>query len=177
MLRSGGSPLGARGHRAGQLGQVAGLDAFRCQRAPPSGPGRLLYTAVVTASDAKMLHVLVVEDDPLVRSALARTLARHYSVSVAATVEHALEAASASRMDVVIADLNLGDPEGRSGFWLLDELCDGRVTRGLVLTGQSTSHARHRVLRKPATSAALRTAIETVAAAAPQAEGKPSEVE
>lgn len=132
---------------------------------------------MAAARDMNSLRVLVVEDDALVRAALERTLQRYYAVWAAASVEQALSIAKASRIDVVLTDLDLADPQGRSGLWLLDQLCDGTVTRGLALTGQSTEHPRHPILRKPATSATLRTAIEAVAARPPQAPGQPGEVE
>jgi DNA-binding response OmpR family regulator len=60
-----------------------------------------------------MPHILVVEDDPQVRSALLRALAeRDYATSSAATGMAGLEAAMSGRPDLVIVDLGLPDVDG-----------------------------------------------------------------
>jgi two-component system, OmpR family, KDP operon response regulator KdpE len=60
-----------------------------------------------------MPHILVVEDDPGVRSALLRALAeREYATSSAATGMAGLEAAVQHRPDLVVVDLGLPDIDG-----------------------------------------------------------------
>ena len=60
-----------------------------------------------------MPHILVVEDDPGVRSALLRALAeREYATSSAATGMAGLEAAVQHRPDLVVVDLGLPDVDG-----------------------------------------------------------------
>jgi DNA-binding response OmpR family regulator len=60
-----------------------------------------------------MPHILVVEDDPSVRSALLRALAeREYATSSAATGMAGLEAAVQHRPDLVVVDLGLPDVDG-----------------------------------------------------------------
>src|SRR4051794_25008680 len=60
-----------------------------------------------------MTRVLVVEDEPGLRRALAINLrARHYDVPVAGTGAAALSSAAASPPDVVVLDLGLPDMDG-----------------------------------------------------------------
>lgn len=60
-----------------------------------------------------MPHILVVEDDPQVRSALLRALGeREYATSSAATGMAGLEAAVQHRPDLVVVDLGLPDIDG-----------------------------------------------------------------
>ena len=59
-----------------------------------------------------MSHILVVEDEPIIRSALRRLLERHhYQVSEAGAVHEALEQHELSEFDLIISDLRLpGEP-------------------------------------------------------------------
>jgi DNA-binding response OmpR family regulator len=60
-----------------------------------------------------MPHILVVEDDPQVRSALVRALnERGYATSSASTGMIGLEVAVAERPDLVVVDLGLPDIDG-----------------------------------------------------------------
>jgi DNA-binding response OmpR family regulator len=60
-----------------------------------------------------MPHILVVEDDPRVRSALVRALSeRGYATSSASTGMSGLEVAVAERPDLVVVDLGLPDIDG-----------------------------------------------------------------
>ncbi len=60
-----------------------------------------------------MPHILVVEDDPQVRSALVRALGeRGYATSSAPTGMAGLEVAVAERPDLVVVDLGLPDIDG-----------------------------------------------------------------
>jgi DNA-binding response OmpR family regulator len=60
-----------------------------------------------------MPHILVVEDDPRVRSALVRALSeRGYATSSASTGMTGLEVAVAERPDLVVVDLGLPDIDG-----------------------------------------------------------------
>jgi DNA-binding response OmpR family regulator len=60
-----------------------------------------------------MPHILVVEDDPRVRSALLRALdERGYATSSAPTGMAGLQAAVADRPDLVVVDLGLPDVDG-----------------------------------------------------------------
>lgn len=59
-----------------------------------------------------MPHVLIVEDDPLVRGAVERIF-RSCSTTLVVTVEHALEAMDQHRFDAVVTDWNLLDRDAR----------------------------------------------------------------
>lgn len=60
-----------------------------------------------------MTRVLVVEDEPGLRRALAINLrARKYEVDVAGDAAHALDAASRNPPDAVVLDLGLPDMDG-----------------------------------------------------------------
>ncbi|HET7650926.1 MAG TPA: response regulator [Gammaproteobacteria bacterium] len=82
-------------------------------------------------------RVLIVEDDPVVASLLARALrARHYQVEVAASGQRALELAAEWRPRAVILDLKLGDESGMDLIPVLVRELEG--TRIVVLTGYAS---------------------------------------
>ncbi|MGE3621024.1 MAG: response regulator transcription factor [Acidimicrobiia bacterium] len=59
------------------------------------------------------MHVLVVEDDPQVRRILQRGLESHgHAVTAAADGEEALWAATENRLDAIVLDVEIGDPDG-----------------------------------------------------------------
>ncbi|MDQ3340120.1 MAG: PAS domain S-box protein [Myxococcota bacterium] len=62
-------------------------------------------TPPVEAAEPRRLHVLVVDDEPLVRRALATVLGSHYEVSVAENGRQALEQIEANPIDVIICDV------------------------------------------------------------------------
>lgn len=95
-------------------------------------------------------RVLVVDDDPIHREAVAEILSgQGYAVEQAASGEACLVAARASRPDVLVLDLLL---PGIDGAEVLQELRrdDGFAgTRIVVTTGVRTAHIR-RLLRPDA---------------------------
>jgi len=80
-------------------------------------------------------RLLIVEDDPTLRQALAFNLAREgYEVSSAADGESALEAARSDRLDLILLDVML---PGMSGIELLRVLRrDGVTTPVIVLSAK-----------------------------------------
>jgi CheY-like chemotaxis protein len=71
--------------------------------------------------------VLVVEDDPPLRSLLNMAMSRHLAATVVGTPDEALEQLRANEFDVVLVDLDLGDqPErgqpARDGLWILEQV-------------------------------------------------------
>ena len=58
-------------------------------------------------------HILVVEDEPVIRSSLCRLLERHnYRVSEASSVQNAIETHNIDEFDMVISDLRLPGAPG-----------------------------------------------------------------
>ncbi len=69
-----------------------------------------------TREAAPVTRVLVVDDEPQIRRALATNLkARAYEVDVAATGEEALAVAAERHPDVVILDIGLPGIDGHPG--------------------------------------------------------------
>ena len=97
-----------------------------------------------------LLRVLVVDDDPVQREAVAEILSRHGCVvQQAASGEDCLAAARASRPDVLVLDLLLPGLDGAEVLHQLrrDERLAG--TRVVVTTGMRNAHIR-RLLRPEA---------------------------
>jgi CheY-like chemotaxis protein len=70
--------------------------------------------------------VLVVEDDPPLRSLLAMAMSRHVTATVVGSTAEALAQLQAHEFDVVLADLDLGERPhdgrpARDGLWLLEQ--------------------------------------------------------
>src|SRR4051812_35158090 len=91
-------------------------------------------------------NVLVVDDEPELRSALRRILVTAgHSVLEARSASEALAALSQSRLDVVVLDLGL--PDG-SGFDVLKAVkASGSATSVLVFTASNASEDMHEALR------------------------------
>ncbi len=104
-------------------------------------------------------RVLLVDDNALVLGALATMLRHHHDVCVASNIDDALAIAQRQPFDVIVTDLDVGDGDGRDGFWLLDEALARWGVPGLVLTGHEGAHDHHRVLHKPIGFEALRAEI------------------
>ncbi len=80
------------------------------EEATPSGstPGRLQ-----TAERVPMSHILIVEDETIIRSALRRLLERNqYEVSEAGSVQEAQERYSIPAFDLIVSDLRLPGAPG-----------------------------------------------------------------
>jgi len=77
-------------------------------------------------------HILIVDDDPGLREALATVLRPAYTVSVAATGAEALACLEQRKIDGIILDVRLGEEDGLA---LLPSLRRRAGMRVLVLTG------------------------------------------
>jgi DNA-binding NtrC family response regulator len=111
------------------------------------------------------VHVLVVEDDQLIQRLLERMLSGIATVCTAGDATEALAQLAAFRFDVVIADLELGDPK-RDGQWLLEQVhAQQPAARRLLISGhREPLHAADRdtrivTLHKPFRSEELVAAV------------------
>jgi signal transduction histidine kinase len=133
----------------------------------PPRPEQPAPAAPETGTQLAGLRVLVVDDEPNVRAALAGLLRRWgCSVESAAGGEAALSVGRAAP-DLVLCDLRLG--EGRSGFDVLDRLKAswGSSLLGIIVTADASPEriadalARgYPLLRKPVRPAKLRALVE-----------------
>jgi two-component system response regulator AtoC len=82
-------------------------------------------------------HVMVVDDEPLIRQTLTAALKREgYEVSAASTVAEATSAFAQNRPDAVVVDLILGDGHGLT---LLSQMrSEAPETKFLVITAQGS---------------------------------------
>jgi DNA-binding NtrC family response regulator len=112
-------------------------------------------------------HVLVLDDDPIVRDSLSEYLRLEgYDVAAAAGLGEAMEALDRERFGVVLADVKL--PEG-SGFDLLDHVRRTNLpTAVIMLTGYGTVEDAVRAIKlgafdyvtKPLSDEEVKVAIE-----------------
>ena len=86
-----------------------------------------------------MKHILVVDDDDLIRTALTEALtAAGYQVTAAAEREEAEALLATQQYDLVVTDLLLGDLSGFSGLQVLSEAAHRiGAKRVLAMTGHS----------------------------------------
>ncbi len=84
--------------------------------------------------------ILLVEDDPVVAFAVEDFLKQHgFVVSVATSVQDARTLLAATRHDILIADLRLGEGDNLDGLDLAEAALRGdRVDHVVVLTAYST---------------------------------------
>ena len=113
--------------------------------------------------------ILVVDEDPAVREALASGLTERYTVYPAASGTEACACLRAHSIAAIILDVYLGDEQGLD---LLPHLRALSWARILVLTGQSTAALVSQALRagvddylkKPLGLAELRAAVDGLVA-------------
>jgi len=107
------------------------------------------------------VRVLVVDDDPSVRSALGRLLGLKFQVEVAGSADEAERMLSSRRFSAIVSDF---DMPGHDGIWLLSRVAEQfPSTRRIILSGRSPeyffSHIDNGVvqlcLEKPASPSTL----------------------
>ncbi|PKN54682.1 MAG: hypothetical protein CVU56_25325 [Deltaproteobacteria bacterium HGW-Deltaproteobacteria-14] len=138
----------------------------------PLAPGGTPRPEVATATQlhdvARGLSVLLVDDDAHVRDALAILMeASGLEATAVATVDAALQAFSASRPDVVVTDLRLGEGDGRVLIARLAALspttpivvCSGDLREGEALRRRVSA-----VVSKPVNPGALVATVRRLGA-------------
>ena len=116
---------------------------------------------------ARSLHVLVVDDEPPIRTILTRWLqAWGYDVTPAASAIEALDAMASKPADIVLCDIAM--PE-RDGFWLAERVRTRWPQTAIVMvTAQDDVHTVRKsrqmgavdYVRKPFDEALLRQALD-----------------
>ncbi|MFQ5846947.1 MAG: response regulator [Candidatus Methylomirabilales bacterium] len=93
------------------------------------------------------LHVLIMEDDPTIRLALAHALkSRGVTVEICTSLESALEAIGGQHFDVILADLRMRGQESTDGLDLLKAVrraCPD--TRVIIMTAYGTTEVEAEV--------------------------------
>jgi two-component system cell cycle response regulator CpdR len=147
----------------------------RASQPPPSGDANAEETPVETAkktADDDALRVLVVDDDPLVRKAIARTLKRH-RVVVAEDGRAATREIEREKPDVIISDLMMPEMDGIELAEEIQERWPDLSTRIVFVSGVPSQMERVRkvapqqpLLTKPVSSRQLEARILEVLEAA-----------
>lgn len=120
-----------------------------------------------TPTEDQSLRILIVDDEEMLASALARSLKGH-TVHTANRGEAAIELAVATRFDLVLCDLIMPEMSGKDVFEALNELDPTIQRRFVFMTGATvTSEARAfaerveaPVLEKPFSRAELLNVLE-----------------
>ena len=95
-------------------------------------------------------RILVVEDDPRMCESIRYLLSFHgFDVQISMNVSDALNSLLASKYDLVLLDLQLGD---QSGFVIMDYLTERKLdARVIIVTGQDSQNQAITALKKGAT--------------------------
>lgn len=128
------------------------------------------FRPLESSSTNEKLHILIVDDEPLVASALKRLLGKSYDAEIANSGRDALDLCLAEDYDVVLCDLMMGDMTGMS---LYEDLCKEKEhysKRFVFVTGGAYTPSAETFIRvtkspcltKPATPKDLDQAILSV---------------
>lgn len=132
--------------------------------------GLVSVESVLDKTKSDLIHILLVEDNPATRAALAKLLHKDgYAVHSAEGYQTALAVAKRQRLDLAICDINLQDGDGSD---LLKELKAVQPLKGIAVTGytlpEETEHYREAgfsiVLHKPTHYPELRSAVSALTA-------------
>lgn len=134
--------------------------------APPEPVLQQRSEEVVAKTGAR---VLVIDDEPLVRTTIARMLAREYTITVAADAQAALAMISAGeRFEVILCDVSMSGMSGIELHAALSQRQPDQARRmvflsGGAFTGDTIDFLRqmnHRHLEKPFALSQLRSMIQ-----------------
>jgi CheY-like chemotaxis protein len=98
-------------------------------------------------TDAPFADVLVVDDDPSVRSSMTAVLrSSGLTVTEAADGQEAVDVLARHRVTVVVLDLHMAP---RDGIWLLGQLADGpRRSRAVIVVSAFAIHSREEIAER-----------------------------
>jgi len=82
-----------------------------------------------------MAHILVVDDDDVIRDTLHELLSTDYSCQTASTAEEALAKLEAQRFDVVLTDISMPGLDGKELLEKVVEMYPG--TNVIIISGHS----------------------------------------
>lgn len=120
---------------------------------------------------AALPSLLIVDDDPMVRRALARVLRRRYVITELESAEAALDLLDAGdTFDAIVCDLNLDGMSGRNFLVTLDAMRDIHADRVIILSGTARDAVADerlegmgpRFVEKPATAAQIEVVIAAI---------------
>jgi len=132
------------------------------------------YTRQVEVQENSHNHppkILVIDDEPMLRSAYRRMLRQRYDVSVAESGVSALQQINAyPHFDVVLCDFQMPDMNGKKVYELIQSIAPECAERVLFCTGgiidtyslDFLQSIGNRVLEKPCTCQQLLNAVEAV---------------
>jgi len=132
--------------------------------------GLVSVESALDNAGSDLIHILLVEDNPASRAALAKLLQKDgYEVHAAEGYRSALAVAEGQHLDLAICDINLEDGDGAD---LLRELKALHPLEGIAVTGYTLpEETRHyseagfrQVLHKPIHYPELRSAIAALVA-------------
>jgi DNA-binding NtrC family response regulator len=119
-------------------------------------------------NDGTALRVLVVDDEPLIRSGIARCLAGRVLVTTATTAEEGLEEIGARHYDLCMLDVYLPAMDGLTAMRKMKEISPG--TKVVIMTGSYLNEAMKKQIKdeayefieKPFTLSRIREVVEKV---------------
>lgn len=116
-------------------------------------------------------RILIIDDEPMLRRALIRALARRFDVTGAASCEEALDIiGKGARFDAILCDLHLDGMSGRELCAELERRKIGQAERVIVHSGSPRDlfddlfldAVKGRYLQKPASVEAVREIVDAM---------------
>lgn len=122
------------------------------------------------AQKSHRIHVLVIDDEPFIRTTIGRTLSKRHDVSLAASGEAALAEITRAEPDVIVCDITMPQMSGKDFFHALSAQHPALADRVIFMTGGATTdeisdflqHTTRPVLQKPFAGAVLEAALQSV---------------
>lgn len=116
------------------------------------------------------VHVLVVDDEPFIRTTIGRTLSKRHDVSLAASGEAALAEITRAAPDVIVCDITMPQMSGKDFFHALSAQHPALADRVIFMTGGAVNsdlsgflqNTARPVLQKPFAGAVLEAALQSV---------------